>query len=122
MTRIRRTRYAVVGLGYIAQVAVLPAFAHARRNSPLHAHRQRRSSRSSRSGDQYSASACGYEDYDRVLQEVDAVYICTPNSEHEEYVVRAAQAGVHVLCEKPLAVTHEECSRMIAPAEAASSS
>jgi glucose-fructose oxidoreductase len=48
------------------------------------------------------------------LEEVDAVYIALPNSMHAEYTIRAAQAGVHVLCEKPMAVTAKECERMIA--------
>jgi glucose-fructose oxidoreductase len=42
------------------------------------------------------------------------VYIALPNSMHAKYTVRAARAGVHVLCEKPMAVTVEECRRMIA--------
>ena len=54
-----------------------------------------------------------YDDYERCLQQVDAVYIALPNSMHAEYTIRAAHAGVHVLCEKPLAVTEEECERMI---------
>ncbi len=41
------------------------------------------------------------------------MYIALPNSLHAEYAIRAANAGVHVLCEKPLAVTAEECERMI---------
>jgi glucose-fructose oxidoreductase len=49
---------------------------------------------------------------------VDAVYIALPNSMHEEYAVRAAQAGLHVLCEKPMAVTSEQCERMIEAARA----
>ena len=44
------------------------------------------------------------------------MYIALPNSLHAEYAIRAAQAGVHVLCEKPMAVTVEQCERMIAAA------
>ena len=55
-----------------------------------------------------------YDDYDACLEQVDAVYIALPNSMHAEYAIRAARAGVHVLCEKPMAVTVEECRRMTA--------
>ncbi len=48
---------------------------------------------------------------------VDAVYISLPNSLHAEWAVRAAQAGKHVLCEKPLAVSLDECDQIIAVAE-----
>src|SRR5439155_17185835 len=55
-----------------------------------------------------------YEQYDEMLKsgEVDAVYIALPNSLHAEYSIRAAQAGVHVLVEKPMALTEEQCERM----------
>ena len=108
-------RYAVVGLGHIAQVAVLPAFAHARRNSRLVGARERRRGRSG--GDRptkYRVDATyRYDDYEACLEQVDAVYIALPNSLHAEYTIRAARAGVHVLCEKPMAVTVDECERMI---------
>jgi predicted dehydrogenase len=107
-------RYAVVGLGHIAQVAVLPAFAHARRNSRLAAVVSSDRAKRRDIARRYQAAAFGYEDYDACLEEVDAVYIALPNSQHAEYTIRAAQAGVHVLCEKPMAVTAEECERMIA--------
>jgi predicted dehydrogenase len=111
----RRIRYAVVGLGHIAQVAVLPAFAHATRNSQLVAvvsgdrTKRRETARRYRIERTFT-----YDEYDECLREVDAVYIALPNSMHEEYTVRAARAGVHVLCEKPMAVTVDECRRMIA--------
>src|SRR3954463_8285613 len=108
-------RYAIVGLGHIAQVAVLPAFAHARRNSRLAAlvsdDRTKLAALSKKYGVERTFR---YGDYDACLAEVDAVYIALPNSMHAEYTIRAARAGVHVLCEKPMAVTVDECRRMIA--------
>ncbi len=56
-----------------------------------------------------------YETFDRILdnKDVDAVYVGLPNSMHCEYTVRAAQAGKHVLCEKPMAISSAECRKMI---------
>jgi predicted dehydrogenase len=114
-TQRRRVRYAVVGLGHIAQVAVLPAFAHAARNSQLVAvvsdDRTKRREIAKRYG---IGQTFSYDEYDECLRAVDAVYIALPNSMHAEYTVRAARAGVHVLCEKPMAVTVDECRQMIA--------
>ena len=107
-------RYAVVGLGHIAQVAVLPAFAHAKRNSRLVALvSDDRTKRRELSRRYRLETAFSYDDYDACLEQVDAVYIALPNSMHAEYSVRAAKAGVHVLCEKPMAVTSAECGRMV---------
>lgn len=56
-----------------------------------------------------------YETFDRILdnKDVDAIYVGLPNSMHCEYTVRAAQAGKHVLCEKPMAISSAECRKMI---------
>ena len=118
----RRIRYAIVGLGHIAQVAVLPAFAHARSNSDVTALvsddpvKLRQISKKYRIPHTYT-----YKEYDQCLRDghIDAVYIALPNHLHCEYAVRAAQAGIHVLCEKPMAVTEQECRRMIDAAEKA---
>jgi predicted dehydrogenase len=113
--RGRAVRYAVVGLGHIAQVAMLPAFAHARRNSRLTAlvsdDRAKRKALAARYRVEHTFS---YDQYDACLEQVDAVYLALPNSLHAEYTIRAARAGVHVLCEKPMAVTAQECRQMIA--------
>ena len=107
-------RYAVVGLGHIAQVAVIPAFAHARRNSRLVAVVSGdRTKRREIAGRYRLEQAFTYEEFDDCLRGVDAVYLALPNSMHAEYTIRAARAGVHVLCEKPMAVTTAECRRMI---------
>ncbi len=112
----KKIRYAVVGLGHIAQVAILPAFAQAQHNSTLAAlisddpEKLRKLSR--RYGVRH---VCSYDDADELFEsgKVDAVYITLPNSMHREYTERAARAGLHVLCEKPMAVTSEDCARMI---------
>src|SRR5688572_14553574 len=113
-------RYGVVGLGHIAQVAVIPAFAHARRNSELVAivsgDRTKRRELARRYRIEHTFT---YENFDECLRVVDAVYIALPNSMHAEYTIRAARAGVHVLCEKPMAVTVEECRQMIAACDKA---
>src|SRR6186713_2890736 len=115
MSPARPVRYAVVGLGHIAQVAVLPAFAHARRNSQLMALVSGDSTKRKALSRKYGVPhVYPYEAFEQCLNEVDAVYIALPNSMHAEYTIRAAQAGVHVLCEKPMAVTVRECQRMIA--------
>jgi predicted dehydrogenase len=114
-TSKRQIRYAVVGLGHIAQVAVLPAFAQARRNSRLTAIVSGDRTKRREIAKRYRLDqAFGYDDFDECLRSVDAVYIALPNSMHAEYTIRAARAGVHVLCEKPMAVTVDECRRMIA--------
>jgi glucose-fructose oxidoreductase len=107
----------VVGLGHIAQVAVLPAFKNSK-NSELVSIVSGESEKREKLGKKYRLEhVYSYEDYDRALKEVDAVYIAVPNHLHREYAVRAAKAGVHVLCEKPMAVTEEECKAMIDAAE-----
>ncbi|MDP4552384.1 Gfo/Idh/MocA family oxidoreductase [Alkalihalobacillus macyae] len=54
-----------------------------------------------------------YEQVSDMLKDVDAVTICTPNKFHADLAVQALEAGVHVLCEKPMAMSVEECDRMI---------
>lgn len=109
----------MVGLGHIAQVAVIPAFAHARRNSRLESVVSGDRTKRREIAKRYRVQAFPYDEYDECLRQVDAVYIALPNSMHAEYAIRAARAGVHVLCEKPMAVTVEECRRMIAAARQA---
>jgi predicted dehydrogenase len=113
----KKVRYAVVGLGHLAQVAVLPAFANAS-NSELAAIVSGDDTKLKEFAKKYKVEhAYTYEDYDRALKAVDAVYLVVPNHLHRECAVRAAKAGVHVLCEKPMAVTEKECKEMIAAAD-----
>ena len=115
----KKVRYAVVGLGHIAQAAVLPAFGHAKHNSELVALVSGDRKKLAALGRQYQVPHLySYDQYERCLGSgrVDAVYIALPNHLHEAYAVRAARAGIHVLCEKPLALSERECRNMIAAA------
>ncbi len=112
----RKIRYAVIGQGYIAQGAVLPAFAHARKNSELVALISDDPIKLKKLSRDYGVERiAGYDEYDALMAsgEVDAVYIALPNHMHLDYTLRAARAGVHVLCEKPMAVTEAECEQML---------
>jgi predicted dehydrogenase len=116
----KKIRYAAVGLGHITQVAVLPAFQHASENSELVALVSSDEEKLRQLGRRYDVeNLYSYDQYDELLRsgEIDAVYIALPNHQHEEYTVRAAKRGIHVLCEKPLALTERECMRMIRAAE-----
>jgi predicted dehydrogenase len=118
--RPQRVRYGVVGLGYIAQVAVLPAFAHATENSEVTALISDDAEKRMKLGRKYRVRELfDYAEYDDALRSgvFDAVYIALPNHLHREYAERAADAGIHVLCEKPLAVTERDCEAMIHAAE-----
>lgn len=112
----RSVRYAVVGLGHIAQAAVLPAFKHAKRNSTLAALVSSEPKKLKQLSRRYAVHrTCDYDGVDELFAsgEIDAVYIALPNDMHKEYTIRAARAGLHVLCEKPMAVTASECAEMI---------
>jgi predicted dehydrogenase len=112
-----QVRYAVVGLGHLTQVAVLPAFERAR-NSKLAALISGDPKKAYKVARKYGVDRLfSYDQYEECLsQGIDAVYIVLPNHMHREFAVRAAKAGVDVLCEKPMAVNSEECREMIAAA------
>ncbi|MGH7131444.1 MAG: Gfo/Idh/MocA family oxidoreductase [Phycisphaerales bacterium] len=109
-------RYAVVGLGHIAQNAMLPAFAHASKNSVLAALVSDDPKKLKTLGNKYNVQHLySYDQYEDCLRggKIDAVYIATPNSTHARFAVAAARAGIHVLCEKPLAVTDGGCQAIV---------
>jgi glucose-fructose oxidoreductase len=113
-TPARQIRYAVIGLGHIAQVAVLPAFSRAS-NSRLAALVSSDPEKLRKLGKKYRVPGYSYEQLEDCLKDcaIDAVYIATPNHLHCEHTVRAANAGVHVLCEKPMATSEQECAQML---------
>jgi predicted dehydrogenase len=111
-------RYGVLSTAQIARNAHIPAAQEAT-NSEIVA----LSSRSKVKADKWAAELGipkAYGSYDQLLAdpEVDAVINPLPNSMHCEWTVKAAEAGKHILCEKPLAVTVDEAQRMIDAAQA----
>ena len=112
-----KVRYLVVGLGNIAQVAVLPAFAHAKENSELVGLISSDPEKLASLATRYKVAATGsYDELENVARATGAhaVYLAVPNAVHRELTERAAAAGLHVLCEKPMATSVEDCEAMIA--------
>lgn len=112
----RKIGYAVIGLGHITQQALLPGFRNASGNSRLVALVSGDADKREELGERYKVPTFDYAELDECLDlpDVDAVYIGLPNDLHADYVVRCARKGVHVLCEKPMAMSSVECERMIA--------
>jgi predicted dehydrogenase len=62
-----------------------------------------------------------YSNFDKIVSDdrIDFVHIALPNSMHAEFAIRAAQAGKHVMVEKPMAISSQQCEKMIAAAKQA---
>ena len=115
----RKVRYAVVGAGWIAQAQFMPGVEHTG-NSELAALVTGHEEKAARLGDRYGIrSTYSYEENEEMLAsgEVDAVYLALPNWAHVDFAVRALDAGLHLLLEKPMAVSVAQCERICAAAE-----
>ena len=113
----KRLGVAVVGLGHLALEQILPGFA-ASRNVRLAALVSGERDKVQAIAAQHGVDERNLYDYagfDRLKDnpDVDIVYIVLPNSMHAEFTARAAQAGKHVLCEKPMATSVADAQRMV---------
>jgi glucose-fructose oxidoreductase len=114
----RKLGYAIVGLGTYGLKVIIPQFVNCT-NSKLVAVVSGDPEKAKRVAAQYGLpdhAIYNYQNFDTIRDnpDVDIVYVCLPNSMHAEYVIRAAKAGKHVMCEKPMAVSVKECQAMIA--------
>ncbi len=109
----RKIRFGILGYASIAKREVIPALREAKNAVPYALASGKAESRKE------AREAFGFErvyaDYDELLRDpgVEAVYIPLPNGLHKEWTIRAARAGKHVLCEKPIALTRADCLEMI---------
>jgi len=119
MTTSDRIGWGIVGLGRIAETEIAPAVTAAP-NSRLAGVVSRTAAKAEEFAGRHGAAAA-YDDYRALLDDpsVDAVYIATPNALHADQVVAAAEAGKHVLCDKPLATTVADAERAVAACETA---
>jgi predicted dehydrogenase len=118
LPRERRLGFAIVGLGRLSLEEIMPAFSECKLAKPVALVSGDRA-KAAQVAQQYSIkpeNIYSYQNYDNLRNnpDVDVIYIVLPNSMHAEYTVRGAQAGKHILCEKPMANTVEECQQMIA--------
>ena len=113
----QRVGYALVGLGHLTLEELLPAFAECKKSKPV-ALVSGSPDKLQKVAAQYGIKPThcyNYESYDQLKNNADvqAIYIVLPNSMHAEYTIRGAQAGKHILCEKPMANSSAECRAMI---------
>ncbi|MFQ5878890.1 MAG: Gfo/Idh/MocA family protein [Dehalococcoidia bacterium] len=106
-------RWAIYGIGLHAERRMAPALRRVK-NTELAAVCSRDRGRAKAFADRFQA-AQAYDSYDVLLADpnIDVVYLATPNNLHRQHTEKAAAAGKHVLCEKPMALTEEDCQAMI---------
>lgn len=113
----RKLRWCIVALGRISMGQFMPGLRLSKTGTItalVSDHREKAEQQAAFYGVSPSA-IYSYENFDDIRhnREIDAVYIALPNSMHAEYTIRAAQAGKHVLCEKPMATSLADCRKMI---------
>ncbi len=106
----------VIGCGRIAQLRHLPEFA-SNPDAELIAVYDRTKERAEEIAENYHCKVCQTAEELIADEEIDAVSICVANVLHAELTIKALKAGKHVLCEKPMASTIEECKAMVRAAE-----
>jgi predicted dehydrogenase len=119
----RKLGWALVGLGSLSTNQIAPALLKSR-HSRLAAVVTGTPEKGVKWREKYGLAedkVYSYENFDQIADDpdIDVVYIVLPNSMHHEFTLRAAKAGKHVFCEKPMANTAAECREMIAACEAA---
>ncbi|UFU01442.1 Gfo/Idh/MocA family oxidoreductase [Radiobacillus kanasensis] len=109
---MRMLRIGVIGVGGIAQARHLPTFANMTDQVKIQAVSDLNQELAGKIAKQYGVPVV-VENYEDMFEHVDAVTICTPNKFHADIAIAALEAGKHVLCEKPMALSAREAERMV---------
>lgn len=114
-----KVRWGILSTADIGMAKVTPAIQKAE-NSEVGAIASRSPERAAEAAAQLGIPG-SYGSYEALLEapDIDAIYIPLPNDLHAEWTIRAAQAGKHVLCEKPLAMSAAQAQEMVSACEAA---
>ncbi len=119
----KKIRYCIVGLGRISLDHFMPATRQSTLTevTALVSGHPEKARQNAAKYNVPTGSIYTYENFDEIRNNpnIDAVYIALPNSMHAEYTIRAAKAGKHVLCEKPMCTSVEDAKAMIAACAAA---
>ncbi len=113
----QKIRWGIISTAAIGRRAVIPAI-HASLNGQLTGVASRDGEKAARFARETGIPRA-FSSYEALLDdpEIDAVYNPLPNSLHHEWTIKAAQAGKHILCEKPLALNAAQCAEMIHAAQ-----
>ncbi len=112
-----RIRWGILGTATIARQMVMPGMQQAE-GAVIQAVASRDADKALELANMFEVPGV-YGSYEALLEDpdIDAVYIPLPNHLHRPWTIKAAQAGKHVLCEKPLAITAAECDEMMEACE-----
>lgn len=106
----------IIGCGRVAQVRHIPEYMD-NSDSEIAGYYDFNTARAEKLAETYGG--CVYDSYEAILSDpaIDAVSVCVANDAHEKVTIAALRAGKHVLCEKPMAMSLDECERMVATAK-----
>src|SRR5687768_5224850 len=120
----KKLGFALVGLGSLSEHQIAPALFEKTKHCKLTGLVSGHPDKAKEWAKKYGVpekNIYTYENFDQIKNnpEIDIVYVVLPNGMHAEFTVRAAKAGKHVLCEKPMAISVKQCDEMIAACKAA---
>jgi len=109
---VKKLKWGVAGCGRFTEHTFIPTLKFLRRSSAhsFYSHNLNRAKELA----EKSGAAGYFENYDEFLKsDIDCVFIASVNAHHHEQVIKAAEAGKNILCEKPLAITSKQAEEMV---------